>query len=148
MYFIFSTFEIVSDLDKIVCFYVQATGYCNNTIVNGTETGACNFKPITLGPEHANASYHYVPDVAWDIVDLIQVACFAEFNASYRMFHVLEQAAEKLFTLQVKNLWYAKKTYEKNAGFTMNLIFMQVLSRMVKKDKNKTSWCRCRFAYV
>lgn len=53
----------------------------------------------------ANDSMHYVPDVAWDIVDIIQVICFKEFNESYRMFHVLEQAAEKLFTLQIKNLW-------------------------------------------
>jgi hypothetical protein len=65
----------------------------------------CNFKPVSVSSDRANSSYHYVPDAAWDIVDLIQVACFEHFNESYRMFHVLEQASEKLFTLQVKNLW-------------------------------------------
>lgn len=62
--------------------------------------------PVDVSPDRANDSYHYVTEVAWDIVDIIQVVCFPEFNVSYRMFHVLEQAAEKLFTLQVKNLWY------------------------------------------
>ena len=48
---------------------------------------------------------HYVPELAWNILDLTQAVCFKEFNDSYRMFHVLEQAAEKLFTLQINNLW-------------------------------------------
>ncbi|CAL8148015.1 unnamed protein product [Orchesella dallaii] len=87
----------------------KATGYCNGTtepMGNSTAPGQCNFKPINVQSHRANDSYHFVPDVAWNIVDIIQVICFQEFNESYRMFHVLEQAAEKLFTLQIRNLWY------------------------------------------
>jgi hypothetical protein len=48
---------------------------------------------------------HYVPELAWNVLDITQAICFREFNDSYRMFHVLEQAAEKLFTRQINNLW-------------------------------------------
>jgi hypothetical protein len=50
-------------------------------------------------------SRHYVPELAWSIVDAVQAICFHEFSESYRMFHVLEQAAEQLFTPEIRKLW-------------------------------------------
>jgi len=78
--------------------FFQAAGYCNGT----TKEGKCKEVPVHVS---AHKHLHYVPDVAWNIVDLIQVACFKQFNESYRIFHVLEQASETLFTMQIKNLW-------------------------------------------
>ena len=87
----------------------RATGFCNNSMHG--KAGGCedeNVKrPIhTLSPPyHDYETKHYVPEVSWLVLDIVHVVCFPQFNESYRMFHLLEQTVEKLFTVRIKNYW-------------------------------------------
>lgn len=60
----------------------------------------------TGGRHHQIGKYHYVIDAVWNIIDMTHVLCQPYFQASYRMFHVWEQASEKLFTKDIRELWY------------------------------------------
>jgi len=69
----------------------------------------CKKTRVRLGREHSEFKYHYVIDAVWLGVDLVHIICFPHFEASYRMFHSWEQAMEKVFTREIKNLWYHLK---------------------------------------
>jgi len=87
---------------------LQAWGYCNKTLDDTDKCSKADMIKVDPRQESTGANLmnkHYVPELAWNILDLTQAVCFKEFNDSYRMFHVLQQAVEKLFTLQIKQLW-------------------------------------------
>ncbi|CAG7722431.1 unnamed protein product [Allacma fusca] len=89
----------------------KATGYCNST-------SGCDQVPVYQIPPPYNdfLNKHYVPEVNWLILDIVHVACFPQFNESYRMFHLLEQTVEKLFTLRIKNYWFWPSWSQKTKG--------------------------------
>jgi hypothetical protein len=86
----------------------RATGYYNGS----------DRMPIYQIPPPYNdyMNKHYVPEVNWLILDIVHVACFPQFNESYRMFHLLEQTVEKLFTLRIKNYWFWPSWSQKTKG--------------------------------
>ncbi|ODN02793.1 hypothetical protein Ocin01_03886 [Orchesella cincta] len=69
-----------------------------------TDTQTC--QDVTGGSFHQYGKYHYIMDVVWNIIDMTHVVCHPHFKKSYRMFHVWEQASEKLFTRDLRGLWH------------------------------------------
>lgn len=62
-------------------------------------------RDVSRGDFHLRGKYHFVVDAIWQIIDLTHVLCYPSFAKSYRMYHVWEQASEKLFTRDIRNLW-------------------------------------------
>lgn len=89
------------------------TGVCADGLNNCTQLRVSKRHGFEDGDGLSNGgvsstigTYHLVVETAWDLVDLAQVVCFPAFAQSYRMLHQWEQATEKLFTREIRKLWW------------------------------------------
>ncbi|CAG7817261.1 unnamed protein product, partial [Allacma fusca] len=111
--FSFADYNSISRMLRRCLFYMNQTiqftsegcGSGHNIISVFRDSPKVDAKVVHSTATHQYFDHHVVLDIPWNMLDLANVVCVNAFSKSYRMYHLMEQGIEKLFTNELRSFW-------------------------------------------